>query len=88
MALFNILPGSVLDADPLSPKTKLNLAGIGIGSRGGAVADEAAGGEILVASRQRFHGAAQGTELTTPYGGQRHRRLRSAVPSPRGAARR
>jgi predicted dehydrogenase len=44
VALFNILPGRLLSgAETLSPNQKLNLAGIGIGSRGGAVVGEAAG---------------------------------------------
>src|SRR5262245_57603380 len=44
MALFNILPGSLLSgAEALAPNAKLNVAGIGIGSRGGAVVGEVAG---------------------------------------------
>lgn len=44
VALFNILPGSLLSgAERLSANDKLNVAGIGIGSRGGAVVDEVAG---------------------------------------------
>lgn len=44
VALFNILPGRLLSgAETLSPNQKLNVAGIGIGSRGGAVVGEAAG---------------------------------------------
>ena len=44
VALFNILPGSLLrGAEHLSPNDKLNVAGIGIGSRGGADVDEVAG---------------------------------------------
>ncbi|MBX3744031.1 MAG: Gfo/Idh/MocA family oxidoreductase [Verrucomicrobiae bacterium] len=43
VALFNILPGvRVGGADGLPVGEKLNLAGVGIGSRGGAVIDEAA----------------------------------------------
>lgn len=42
VALFNILPGSVLPGAETSPNAKLNLAGIGIGSRGGAIIGEAA----------------------------------------------
>jgi predicted dehydrogenase len=51
VALFNILPGSMVrGADALSANEKLNLAGIGIGSRGGAVIGEAAGlGHNIVA---------------------------------------
>lgn len=51
VALFNILPGSLLHgAETLSPNTKLNVAGIGIGSRGGAVVGEVAGlGHNIVA---------------------------------------
>jgi predicted dehydrogenase len=50
VALFNILPGSVLGAEKLTPNGKLNLAGIGIGSRGGADIGELAGlGHNLVA---------------------------------------
>jgi predicted dehydrogenase len=43
VALFNILPGSLLGAEKLSPNAKVNVAGIGIGSRGGADVDEVAG---------------------------------------------
>ena len=43
VALFNILPGSLLGAEKLSPNAKVNVAGIGIGSRGGADVDEIAG---------------------------------------------
>jgi len=43
IALFNILPGSLLGAEKLSPNGKLNVAGIGIGSRGGNDVDEVAG---------------------------------------------
>jgi predicted dehydrogenase len=43
VALFNILPGSVLrGAEKLSPNEKLNVAGIGIGSRGGVDVDSVA----------------------------------------------
>ena len=51
VALFNILPGSLLrGAERISANEKLNVAGIGIGSRGGAVVDEVAGlGHHLVA---------------------------------------
>ncbi len=51
VALFNILPGSLLrGAEKLSPNEKLNVAGIGIGSRGGADVDEVAGlGHNMVA---------------------------------------
>lgn len=51
VALFNILPSiRVPGADPVPVSEKLNLAGIGIGSRGGAVIGEAAGlGHQLVA---------------------------------------
>lgn len=51
VALFNILPGiSVRGAERLAMNDKLNLAGIGIGSRGGAVVGEAAGlGHNIVA---------------------------------------
>src|SRR4051812_25042134 len=43
IALFNILPGCVLSGDKkLSHNGKLNVAGIGIGSRGGADIDEVA----------------------------------------------
>lgn len=41
LAAFNILPGSLLrGAEKVSPNEKLNLAGIGIGSRGGVDIDE------------------------------------------------
>src|SRR6266496_1423003 len=43
VALFNILPGSLLGAEKLSANAKLNVAGIGIGSRGGADVAEVAG---------------------------------------------
>ena len=43
VALFNILPGSSFGAESLSPNAKLNVAGIGIGSRGGADVGEVAG---------------------------------------------
>jgi predicted dehydrogenase len=51
VALFNILPGAVArGAEPLAANDKLNLAGIGIGSRGGADVSEAAGlGHNIVA---------------------------------------
>ena len=51
VAMFNILPGSLLrGAERLSPNEKLNVAGIGIGSRGGADIGEVAGlGHNLVA---------------------------------------
>ncbi len=43
VALFNILPGSLLGrAESISPNEKLNLAGIGFGSRGAVDVDEAA----------------------------------------------
>src|SRR5947208_10466656 len=43
VALFNILPGSLLHgAESLSPNAKLNVTGIGIGSRGGADVGEVA----------------------------------------------
>ncbi len=43
VALFNILPSSLLGAEKLAPNDKLNVAGIGIGSRGGADVGEVAG---------------------------------------------
>ena len=44
VALFNILPGRLLPgAEKLSPAAKVNVAGIGIGSRGGADVGEVAG---------------------------------------------
>src|SRR6266480_253971 len=51
VALFNILPGGLLNgAVNLSPNAKLNVAGIGIGSRGGADVGEVAGlGHNIVA---------------------------------------
>lgn len=51
VALFNILPSTRLfGADPLPVGEKLNLAGIGVGSRGGSDVDEAAGlGHNIVA---------------------------------------
>ncbi len=51
VALFNILPGRLLHgAERISANDKLNVAGIGIGSRGGADVDEVAGlGHNIVA---------------------------------------
>jgi predicted dehydrogenase len=51
VALFNILPGSLLHGAPkLSANEKLNIAGIGIGSRGGADINEVSGlGHNMVA---------------------------------------
>ena len=51
VALFNILPGALLrGAEKISASEKLNVAGIGIGSRGGADVDEVAGlGHNMVA---------------------------------------
>lgn len=51
VALFNILPSTrLIGADPLPVGEKLNLAGIGVGSRGGSDVDEAAGlGHNIVA---------------------------------------
>src|SRR6266481_5538925 len=50
VALFNILPGSLSGAESLSQNAKLNVAGIGIGSRGGADVGEVAGlGHNIVA---------------------------------------
>ncbi|MSU59382.1 MAG: Gfo/Idh/MocA family oxidoreductase [Pedosphaera sp.] len=51
VALFNILPGSLLrGAERIAPNGKLNVAGIGIGSRGGADVSEVAGlGHNIVA---------------------------------------
>ena len=51
VALFNVLPGRLLrGAERISANDKLNVAGIGIGSRGGAVVEEVAGlGHNIVA---------------------------------------
>src|SRR3954469_18294831 len=51
VALFNILPGAFSRAaEKLSPNAKVNVAGIGIGSRGGADISEVAGlGHNIVA---------------------------------------
>jgi predicted dehydrogenase len=51
VALFNILPGNTLKgAEALTPNAKVNVAGIGIGSRGGADVGEIAGlGHNIVA---------------------------------------
>src|SRR5437868_14569898 len=51
VALFNILPGRFTNgAEAPAPGAKLNVAGIGIGSRGGADVDEVAGlGHNIVA---------------------------------------
>jgi len=50
-ALFQIVPASVLSgAENLSPNAKVNVAGIGIGSQGGADVDAVAGeGQNIVA---------------------------------------
>lgn len=42
IALFNILPATVFGAEKLSPNSKIHVAGIGIGGRGGAVISEVA----------------------------------------------
>src|SRR5882724_10322793 len=42
VALFNILPGAVLGDESLSVNEKINVAGIGFGSRGGGDVDEVA----------------------------------------------
>src|SRR2546422_5131601 len=61
VALFNILQGSLLGAENLSPNAKLNVAGIGIGSRGGAdVGEVAALGHNIVA----------GCDVDVKYAGQ------------------
>ncbi len=50
VALFNILPGTVFGAEKLSANSKVNVAGIGIGSRGGADIGEISGlGHNMVA---------------------------------------
>lgn len=51
VALFNILPSRIVNgAEGPTPSSKLNVAGIGIGSRGGADVDEVAGlGHNIVA---------------------------------------
>jgi len=50
VALFNMLPWSLPGAERLAPNAKLNVAGIGIGSRGGADVGEVAGlGHNIVA---------------------------------------
>lgn len=50
VALFQIAPGRVLGAEALSANNKINVAGIGIGSQGGADIDGVAGeGHNLVA---------------------------------------
>ena len=50
VALGSMLPGSARAAEALSPNSKINVAGIGIGSRGGAVVGEVAGlGQNIVA---------------------------------------
>jgi len=49
-ALFHIAPGRVLGAERLSANDKVNVAGIGIGSQGGADVDAVAGeGQNIVA---------------------------------------
>jgi predicted dehydrogenase len=50
LALFHIGPGQVLSAERTSANSKINVAGIGIGSRGGADVDAVAGeGQNIVA---------------------------------------
>lgn len=50
VALFNILPGALSHGAESSPNAKVNVAGIGIGSRGGADVGEIAGlGHNIVA---------------------------------------
>src|SRR6266702_2479664 len=51
VATFQIAPSTILRAaDRISPNQKVNIAGIGIGSRGGAdIADMAAEGQSMVA---------------------------------------
>ena len=50
VALFNILPGHAFGAEKLGANDKVNIAGIGIGSRGGADIGEVAGlGHNMVA---------------------------------------
>ena len=49
-ASFHILPGSVLGAERISPNDRVNVAGIGVGSQGGADIDGVAGeGHNIVA---------------------------------------
>jgi predicted dehydrogenase len=50
VALFQLLPSRVFGAEGVSPNNKLNIAGIGIGSQGGADVDAVAGeGQKIVA---------------------------------------
>ena len=50
VALFNILPGRLRGADAVTPGQKLNIAGIGVGRRGGTdVSEVAALGHNIVA---------------------------------------
>lgn len=50
VALFNVLPGTLAGAEKLAANEKVNIAGIGIGSRGGADVGEVAGlGHNIVA---------------------------------------
>src|SRR5689334_11801229 len=42
VALFNILPSAVFGDETVSPNNKINVAGIGFGSRGGNDVDEIA----------------------------------------------
>jgi predicted dehydrogenase len=50
VALFNILPGAILQGAETSPNSKVNVAAIGIGSRGGADVGETSGlGHNIVA---------------------------------------
>ncbi len=43
VAMFNILPGKMLGAEPLSANDKINIAGIGVGAQGGGDIDAMAG---------------------------------------------
>jgi predicted dehydrogenase len=50
VALVHLAPGHVLGAERISPNEKLNVAGIGVGSQGGADVDAVAGeGQNIVA---------------------------------------
>src|SRR5437762_2009909 len=62
VAMFNILPGTVLrGAERISPIEKVNVAGIGIGSRGGADLEEVAKEGHNVVTRLGNQGHSSGS---------------------------
>ena len=88
LALFNILPGRLVNgAQAPNPASKVNVAGIGIGSQGGRDVDEVAGlGHNIVAlcdvdenyaakEFAKYPGAKRFTDYRV-HGGQRYDRSR------------